>query len=248
MNHQFMGNLSNSCCHNIGSAYCTNDTAPLKRTLTVFDAGRSEFRNNREILPDFPFQSILFKFFTKNCVGFTYCFQTITSNSAWTTNTKSRSREWLTINHTVRQTKLVTNNTNLIFKKDPNRLYKFKVHIFRKPAGIMMCLNTFFRLKNIRPDRTLCQEFNSFKLSCFLSKNFNEFSTNNLSLCLRIFYACQFIKEPICSVHINKICIHLIAEHFNHLLRLTLTKQTMINMDTYQLLANRFDQKCCNNR
>ena len=233
MDHQFMRNLSNSCCHNIGSTYCTNDTAPLKRTLSVFDSGRSEFRNNREILPDFPFQPILFKFFTKNCVGFAYCFQTVTGNSARTANTKSRSRERLTVNHTMRKTKLVTNNTDLIFKKDSNRLYKFKIHIFRKPTGIMMCLNTFFRLKNIRPDRTLRQEFNPFKLSCFFSKNFNEFSANNLSLCFRIFYSCQFIKKTIRSVHINKICIHLIAEHFNHLLWLALTKQAMVNMDTY---------------
>ena len=139
-----MRNLSNSCCHNVCCAYCTNDTAPLKSTFAILDSGRSEFRNNCEILPYFSFQSVLCKFFTKNCIRFTNSFQTITCDSTWAANTKSRSREWLTINHTMCQTKFITNNTNLILKQDSDWLYEFKSHILRKSTCIMMSLDSFF--------------------------------------------------------------------------------------------------------
>ena len=141
----------------------------------------------------------------------------------------------------MRQTKFITNNTNLIFEKDSDRLYQFKIHILRKSACIMMSLDSFLRLKNIRPDRTLCQELNSFQFSCFFSKYFNEFSADNFSLRLRIFHSCQFIQETIGCIHINKIRIHLVTEHFYYLLRLAFTKQTMIYMNTYQLLTNCLD-------
>ena len=45
-----------------------------------------------------------------------------------------------------------------------------------------------------------------------------------------------------------QIGVHLVPENLNHLLRLAFAKQTMVDTHTGQLLADRFDQKCRNDR
>ena len=75
-------------------------------------ARRSDVRYNCKILPNSLIQMSILKFFTENRITFTNLFKPFTSNSAYTANTKSGSREWLTIHHAVRKAKCFTHCTD----------------------------------------------------------------------------------------------------------------------------------------
>ena len=107
----------------------------------------------------------------------------------------------------------------------------------------MMGLNALLALKNIRIDRTLCQELDPFLLCGFFRKYLDEFPAYDLPLCLRISHAFQKAKETVRRVYVYQVRIHLIPENTDHLFRLTLAKKSVIHMDTNQLLSDRSDQQ-----
>ena len=79
------------------------------------------------------------------------------------------------------------------------------------------------RLKNIRVDSTLCKEGDSFELSGLFFEYTNEFFADDLTFLLRLSYTSEFVKETVCCVDLNEVCIELVAEYFDNLLTLTFT-------------------------
>ena len=142
----------------------------------------------------------------------------------------------------MRKSKSLTYDTYFILKKNLDRLNKFKRHIFRQTTCIMVCFDAMFTFQNIRPDCSLCEEINAIQFSCLFCKHFDKFISDDHSLLLRLGYSGQFIKETICRIYINKICLQLIAKYFDHLFRFSFTKQTMIYMYTYKLITYSFNQ------
>jgi hypothetical protein len=69
-----------------------------------------------------------------------------------------------------------------------------------------------------------------------------------VSLLFGISYACNLIKESVNCVYIDQIRIHFIAEYLDDLFRFTLSQESMVYMNTYQLLSDRLDQQCGYNR
>ena len=78
-------------------------------------------------------------------------------------------------------------------------------------------------LDDIRVNGALAQEIDPLQLSCLFLKHTDEFSADDLTLFLRICNAVQLSKEPLCRVHIDQICVQLVAEYLYHALRLVLT-------------------------
>ena len=97
--------------------------------------------------------------------------------------------------------------------------------------------------QDVRINRTLCQEFDAFLLASFFFEDADEFNTDHLALGFRICHTGQLIQEAINSINVNQVSVHLIAEHFNHLFRFTLTEQTMVNVHANELLADGLDQQ-----
>lgn len=62
-------------------------------------------------------------------------------------------------------------------------------------------------------------EIRSFQLASLFFKEANEFRTDDFSFLFRFFYAGQLVQEAIGRVNIDQISLHLIAEHFDNLLR-----------------------------
>ena len=94
-------------------------------------------------------------------------------------------------------------------------------------------------LNDIRVDRALRKEVDTRELAGLLLEHADEFRADDLALLLRIGNACEFREEAFARVHINEIRVHLVAEHLDHLLRLTLTQQAVVDMHTGELIANR---------
>ena len=97
-------------------------------------------------------------------------------------------------------------------------------------------------LENVRINRTLCQKFDSFQLASLFFKDANEFRTDDFSFLFRFFYAGQLVQEALGRVNIDQISLHLIAEHFDNLLRFSFAQQTVIDVHTNQLRSDRANQ------
>ena len=74
-------------------------------------------------------------------------------------------------------------------------------------------------LDNVRINRSLSKEIDSFQFSRFFLENTDKFSADNLSLLFRIRYIFQLSKETLCSVYINQICMKLVAEYLYNAFR-----------------------------
>ena len=108
----------------------------------------------------------------------------------------------------------------------------------------MMSLDACFTLQNIGPDGSLCEEFDSVKLSCFLSKYLDELTAYYLTLGLGIGHACKLIQKSVGSIHIDQVCFHLITEYLDNLLGFTLAEQSVINVNTDKIVADSLDEHC----
>ena len=107
-----------------------------------------------------------------------------------------------------------------------------------------MSLDARLTFQNIGPYGPLCQELYSVKLSCLLGKYLYELPAYYLALGLRIRHSGKLVKESVGSIHIDQIRLHLITEHLDDLLRLALSEQPMIDMDTDQIVTYGLDQHC----
>ena len=98
-------------------------------------------------------------------------------------------------------------------------------------------------LQNIRIDGPLCEEFNSVELAGLFLENADKLRTDDFPLGLRICDSRQFVQETVDRVDIYQVRFHLIAEDLNHLLRLSLAQETVVDMYAGQLLSDRLDQE-----
>ena len=93
-------------------------------------------------------------------------------------------------------------------------------------------------LSDVGIDRSLGQEGDIILLAGFLFENADEFGTDDLALLFRIADAGQLVQETVDRVHIDQVGVHLVAEHFDHLLGFTLAQQAVVHMHGYQLLSD----------
>ena len=112
----------------------------------------------------------------------------------------------------------------------------------------MMSFDSLLAFQNIRIDRSLRKKSDSFLFSGFFGKYLDEFFSDDMALPLRIRHTGEEIQETVGGIHINQVGVHLVPENSDHLLRLPLPKESVINVHADQLSANRTDQKCRDHR
>ena len=97
--------------------------------------------------------------------------------------------------------------------------------------------------EDIRINRPLRKELDTFQLARLLFKHADKFRADDLALLLRFCHAGQLIQKAVDCIHIDQIRVHLVAEYLDDLLRFALTQQTVIHVDAYKLLPDRANQK-----
>ena len=229
--------------HNIDRVDRADDAGPCKRPLSVHDAGRLEIRHDREILPYFALEAGLGKFLAQDCIRFAHSLQPVACDGSRAAHAESRSRERLTIHHAVRQAKCGTDNTHLIFIEKLNRLHELKLQILRKTSDIVVRFDTCIAFQNIRINSSLSQESDSFQLGSLLGKDIDKLFTDNMALLLRIADSRQFIEEAVNRIDIDQIGAKFIAENLDDLLGLSFSEQSVIDMHTDQLIADRLNKQ-----
>ena len=98
-------------------------------------------------------------------------------------------------------------------------------------------------LKNVGVDSALTEKLNAVKLLCFLGKDVNKLLADNLALGFGVGDARKLVKKTVYGIHIDKVCIHLVAEDLDDLLRLALAQQTVVNVHADELFADRLDEQ-----
>jgi len=111
------------CCrcriHRVDRA---DNDGPVPTALAVPDTGRAEVRNDRKILPDFFVKPCIGKLLPQDGIGFAQSFQPVARNGAGATNTKTGTREWLTVDHVVRETQCLADYAYLVLIQELDRL------------------------------------------------------------------------------------------------------------------------------
>ena len=174
---QLCRKMLNSHFHDVGRIDRADDTGPVEGPLPIRDAGRFEIGNDSKILPDLSFQPVLCELFTEDRVRFTDSFQTVARDGSGAAHAKARTRERLTVDHIVRETKLFSDDTDFILKEDTDRLNELELQIFRKSARVMMRLDAGFAFQNVRPDGALRKELDPVKFPRLFRKLSRKRST-----------------------------------------------------------------------
>ena len=127
MMEEGIGNLLDSSRHSVGSVYGSDDCRPAFVTAFVFYTYALDIGNDNKILPNLAFKSVLCKFFAENSVCLSECVETVTGDCAETSYAKSGTREGLTVNHCVRKTECLSNNSYLVLEEKLDGLNELKL-------------------------------------------------------------------------------------------------------------------------
>ena len=98
-------------------------------------------------------------------------------------------------------------------------------------------------LQDIRVNGPLGQEGDALQLPGLLVKHLDELAADDLPLPLGLVHPSQQVQEPVRGVHIDEVRIHLIPEHLDHLLALTLAHKAVVHVDADQLFADGLDEQ-----
>ena len=239
--------MFDGCSHSVNSVNGTDDYRPFEGTSVVTNTYRFEVRNNGEVLPYGFVKTSISKFFTKDCVSFANCFQTVTSNCTKATNAKARTRERLTIYHMVRQAKFYAASANFVFEQLTQGFNQFKLQVFRETANIVVRFNNFSSFgtafSNVRINGALTKEVNAFNFASFFFEYTNEFFADDFAFLFGVSNTFQFSQEAFSSININQVCIQLVFENFYYAFRFAFTHQTMVYVYANQVVANSFQEQ-----
>ena len=237
------GNVFDGRGHRIGGVDSTQDHRIGKGALAVLDADGLEVRYDGEVLPDLALEVVLCELFTEDRVGLADAFKTVAGDRAEAAYAQSRTGERLAEYHVIRQSERLADYANLVLKEELNRLDQLELQVFGKTADVVVRLDAVSALKDIGINGALTEEGDAVELAGFFFKYPDELGADDLALGLGIGNAGEPIEEAVDCVDINEVGVHLIAEHLDDLLGLAFAKQTVIDVDTDELLADRLDQQ-----
>ena len=155
---------------------------------------------------------------------------------------EARSRERLTVNHTVRKSEGFSHYANLVLVEKLYRLHQLELKVFRQSAYVVVCLDSV-AFENVRIDGALREEFHAVQLSRLFLENSYELGSDNLSLGFGIVDSRQLVKESVYGVYVDQIGVHLIAENRNYLLRLSFSEKTVVYVHADELLSDGFNEQ-----
>ena len=243
-----VGDFLNCCGHSVCCVDSADDCGPALVALAVSYADTLHIGYGDEVLPYVGGKTALIELFTKDCVCFTKCVESVACDCAKATNTKAGTREGLTVDHLCRKTECSADDTNFVFIKELNGFNKTEVKILGKTANVVVSLYAL-AFDDIGINCALCKEINIVcKLACFLSEEVNKLVTDNLSLCFGISYINELIEETVSSIDINEVCIESVPEKLDYVLALALTHKAMVYVNADKLLADCLDKESCDNR
>lgn len=186
------------------------------------------------------------KLFTHDKISRLEHSKALFSNLANNANSETRSGEWLTIHHLIRQTKRGTQRTHLILKEVIQRLDQIKVNALGEGNKVVVALNrrsfpaSFARttLNNVGINRALCKILHAIEFLSLFKENFPKLSADNAALLLGICHTCKQTSIALLGMHVNQRHIKFLTENPLNTLWLTRAQHTMIDKNARKLVTN----------
>ena len=238
--------ILDSSCHCVLGVDSADYDRIRECTLAVLYADGPEIRNHGEVLPYLALKTVLCKFLTEDRIRFSYSFKSVTGYRTEAAHTESWTGERLTVYHVVGKTESFSDNSYLVLEEQLYGFNKLKIDILGKTADIVMSLYAV-AFENIGIYSALCKKLYSVLLAGFLLKHADKLCTDDLSLALGLGNSGKLVQKTFYCVNINKVCLHLIAEYRNYLLRLTLAQKSVVDVNAHKLLSDSLNEKGCNN-
>ena len=245
-----VGDLLDGGGHSVLGIDGANDSGPALVAALLLYTNALDIGDNHEVLPYALCESALIELVAENSVCLAKCVESVTGDSTQATYAQTGTGEGLTVNHSVGQTKSLTNYSYLILEEKLHGLNECKLEILRKTAHVVMGLNSLLALcllhalENVGVNSSLRQELDALQLSRLFCEYLNEFLSDDLSLALGITHACKKIKITVGSVDVNEICVEGLAENVDNRLALALSHKSVVYVHANQLLANSLNKQC----
>ena len=183
------------CGHEVDRIYGSQRDRVIVSSLITHNAYGAHISQCCEVLTDIAVDSCLCNLFAVDCICLLYHLYLFRCNRTDNTDTKSRTRERLTVYKLLRNSEFQTGLTNLVFKQVAKWLDNFlKVNVIWKSSYIVVgfdhCgLSAEATLNNVRINCSLYQEVNGADLLCLFLEYADKLFADDLSLSLRLLNA-----------------------------------------------------------
>ncbi len=229
--------------HGVARVDRADDDRPFPDSVAVLDPGGLDRRDDGEILPDLALITGFRELLSEYRVRLSDRLEPVAGDRADAAYAKPRSRERLTLDHGLGQTELSADHTDLVFKEDADGLYQLKFEIVGQTAGVVVRLDAFFALEDVRPDGALREELHVVELARLLGEDLDELAADDLPLLLGIVYARQLVEETVDRVDVDEVGVHLLAEDPDDLLGLSFAQEAVIDVDADEVLTDGSDEQ-----
>ena len=228
--------------HRVGGVDRAENDGISKGALAVFHADGLEVRNDGEILPNLALKTVFRELLAEDRVGLADAFKTVAGDRAEAADAQSGAGERLTEYHVVGQAQRLADDAYFVLEKELDRLDQLKLQVLRQTADVVVRLDAV-GLKDVGVDGALTEELDAVQFAGFFLKYADEFRADDLALLFGVGDARQLVEEAVYRVDIDEVRVHLVAEHLDDLLGLTLAEQSVVDVDTDELFADRLDQQ-----
>ena len=181
--------------HEVGGCNAAECEGIIVGSEVAHNAYGAHVCQNCEVLVNRLVQTSFSDLVAEDEVSFAQNIQFFLGDVADNTDSKTRTREWLTVYQIIRQTELTAECANFVLEQQTQRLDDFlEVNIVRKAAHIVVRFDngrvagTGFN--NISVDCTLCKEVNLADLFGFFLEYADKLFADDLAFLFRLTYAC----------------------------------------------------------
>ena len=247
-----VGDLLDGGGHGIGGVDGADDGRPALVAALVLDTDGLDVGNGDEVLPDLLGQAALVELLAQDGVGLAQGLQTVTGDGTQAADAQTGAGEGLTVDHCMGQAQSLADHADLVLEQQLDGFDQLEVQVLGQTAHVvvgldgLLALGGLLGLQNVGVDGTLGQEGNALELAGLLGEDGDELLADDLALALGIGNAGQQAQEVVGGVHIDQVGIQAVLEHGDDALGLVLAHETVVDVDTDELLADGLDQQCSN--
>ena len=172
--------------------------------------------------------------------------QLIAGDLARAADRQARTGEGMAADEAVGQAQLAAQGADLVLEQFAQRFDQLQPHLLGQAADIVVALDgdrgpagERDRLDHVGIERALGQELGAADLGRVLLEHVDEQPADGLALDLGIGDAGQRVEEQVGFVGMDQRDVVVVAEHRHDLVRLALAKQSVVDEDAGQLVADR---------
>ena len=196
---------------------------------------------NGSSLPDLVVESPVAQSLDEDIVGILQDANLFGSNRSEDADRKTWAWEGMTTNQMVWNAQLTAYSTYFVLEEPLQRFAQLEVHFLGQTAYIVMTLDDFSRnvqaFDSVRINRALSQPLCVCNLLCLSVEDFDEVSSDDFALLLRLSHAFEVGEETSACIHSDDVQAQALVI-LHHILELVLAQHSVIYEDASQAVPD----------